>query len=103
MAVIAHADDAEFTCGGTPGLWVWQGAEIAYVVCSYGSKGWGDRSLSPEQLAAVGKDEQRAAADLLGVKKVDITSTFERKLAAVDCHQSQVDDQPDIAEPSPGG
>jgi LmbE family N-acetylglucosaminyl deacetylase len=28
---------------------------------------------------------------------VDITATFERKMAAIDCHRSQVGDRPDIA------
>nr|HID14922.1 PIG-L family deacetylase [Anaerolineae bacterium] len=70
MAVIAHPDDAEFTCGGTLALWAGQGAEIGYVVCTDGGKGRGDPSLSPEQLAAVRRAEQRAAADLLGVKEV---------------------------------
>jgi LmbE family N-acetylglucosaminyl deacetylase len=68
MVVIAHPDDAEFTCGGTLGLWAGQGAEINYVVCSDGSKGHGDPSLSSEQLADMRKTEQRAAADVLGVR-----------------------------------
>lgn len=70
MAIIAHPDDAEFTCAGTLALWAGQGAEIGYVVCTDGSKGRGDPSLSPEQLAAVRRAEQRAAADLLGVREV---------------------------------
>jgi len=40
------------------------------VVCTDGSKGSGDPSLSPEQLAAMRQAEQRAAAELLGVKEV---------------------------------
>jgi LmbE family N-acetylglucosaminyl deacetylase len=193
MVIIAHPDDAEFTCGGTLALWASQGAEIGYVVCTDGSKGRGDPSLSPEELAAVRRAEQRAAADLLGVKEVvflghpdgelsrvvgleaelalglrcfrpqvvmtfdpwrpyqlhpdhravglaalnavlaagnprffsrqpagevqahrvetvylfatdrpdawvDITETFEPKMAAIDCHRSQVAERPDIAE-----
>lgn len=192
MAIIAHPDDAEFTCSGTLALWAGQGAEIGYVVCTDGGKGGGDPSLSPEQLAAVRRAEQRAAADLLGAKEVvflghpdgelsqvagleaelalhirrfrpdilltfdpwqpyqlhpdhrvvglaalnavlaagnprffpgqltegvqahraetvylfstdqpdawvDITETFDRKMAAIDCHSSQVGDRPDIA------
>jgi LmbE family N-acetylglucosaminyl deacetylase len=70
MVVMAHPDDAEFTCGGTLCLWAAQGAQICYVVCSDGSRGMGASSISPKELAILRQDEQRTAADVVGVKEI---------------------------------
>jgi LmbE family N-acetylglucosaminyl deacetylase len=70
LAVFAHCDDAEWLFGGTVARLVGQGAEINYVVCTDGSSGGVDLSVSDEELAATRAAEQRAAADVLGVKEV---------------------------------
>ncbi|MBI2856257.1 MAG: PIG-L family deacetylase, partial [Chloroflexi bacterium] len=36
MVVVAHADDAEWTCSGTVALWCRYGMEVVYVVCTDG-------------------------------------------------------------------
>ena len=70
LVVFAHCDDAEWFFGGTIARLVAQGAEVNYVVCTDGSSGGVDLSVSDEELAATRAAEQRAAADVLGVKEV---------------------------------
>ena len=68
MVVFAHPDDAEIGSGGVIAKWVAAGCEVAYVLCTDGGAGTADRSLAPAELAKRRADEQRAAADFMGVK-----------------------------------
>ncbi len=70
MAVGAHPDDVEFGAGGTLGRWAAAGTEVTIVVVTDGSKGTWDRTVEPHLLAAIRKDEQRAAAGVLGAAHV---------------------------------
>lgn len=70
MTILAHPDDAEFGCGGTLATWARQGTEITMVIVTDGSKGNDDRSITPEQLVAMRKEEQDRAARILGVAHV---------------------------------
>ena len=70
MILAAHPDDAEFGAAGTVARWTNEGREVVYVVCTNGDKGSGDRTLTPEQISAMRKKEQIAAADTLGVREV---------------------------------
>jgi LmbE family N-acetylglucosaminyl deacetylase len=70
MVIFAHPDDAEIGSGGVVARWVAAGCEVTYVLCTNGSAGTGDRSLTPEQLAAKRAAEQSAAADFMGVRNV---------------------------------
>ncbi|HZU69670.1 MAG TPA: PIG-L deacetylase family protein [Ktedonobacteraceae bacterium] len=70
MAVFAHPDDAEFGCGGTIAKWISEGIEFTYVVATDGSKGSSDPEMSPDRLIAMRREEQRRAADVLGVKDI---------------------------------
>ena len=47
------------------------GCEVTYVIVTNGNKGSGDRSMTPERLAAIRADEQRNAARTLGVARVE--------------------------------
>lgn len=70
LVVAAHPDDAEFGSGGTVARWVQDGKQVAYVVCTSGEKGTTDRTVKPEKLAEVREQEQKAAAQVLGVREV---------------------------------
>jgi LmbE family N-acetylglucosaminyl deacetylase len=70
MVVFAHPDDAEIGSGGVIARWVAAGCEVTYVLCTNGSAGTADRSLTPAELAERRALEQRAAADFMGVKNV---------------------------------
>ena len=70
MVIFAHPDDAEIGSGGVVARWVAAGCEATYVLCTNGGAGTADRSQTPDQLAKTRADEQRAAADFVGVKHV---------------------------------
>jgi LmbE family N-acetylglucosaminyl deacetylase len=70
MVIFAHPDDAEISSGGVVARWVAAGCEVSYVLCTNGQAGTADRSQAPAELARKRADEQRAAADFMGVKHV---------------------------------
>jgi LmbE family N-acetylglucosaminyl deacetylase len=70
LVITAHPDDAEFGAAGTIARWAAEGQSIVYAVSTSGDKGTSDRSLTPEALVRIREKEQRAAAEVLGVKKV---------------------------------
>jgi LmbE family N-acetylglucosaminyl deacetylase len=70
MVIFAHPDDAEIGSGGVVARWVSEGCEVTYVLCTNGDAGTADRSLTAPELAKKRADEQRAAADFMGVKHV---------------------------------
>ena len=72
MVIFAHPDDAEIGSGGVIARWVAAGCEVSYVLCTDGQAGTADRSLAPEALVARRAAEQRAAADFMGVRHVEM-------------------------------
>jgi LmbE family N-acetylglucosaminyl deacetylase len=70
LVVVAHCDDGEWMFGGTVARLVDQGARVDYVVCTDGASGGIDLTVSDADLAATRASEQRAAADVLGVREV---------------------------------
>ena len=71
LVIFAHPDDAEFMCGGTVAAWVAEGTEVHYCVITDGSAGNNGPGVTREQVAPVREREQRAAAEVLGVKGLD--------------------------------
>jgi LmbE family N-acetylglucosaminyl deacetylase len=72
MVITAHPDDAEFGAGGTIARLVKQGREVTYVIVTNGNKGSSDRTMTPEHLARIREAEQRQAARVLGVERVEL-------------------------------
>jgi LmbE family N-acetylglucosaminyl deacetylase len=72
MVIFAHPDDAEIGSGGVIARWVAAGCEVAYVLCTDGQAGTADRTLSAAELVARRATEQRAAADFMGVRHVEM-------------------------------
>jgi LmbE family N-acetylglucosaminyl deacetylase len=70
VALFAHPDDAEFSCGGTMAAWAKGGTEIHYVVVTDGSAGSNEPGKTREEISEVRLREQRAACEVLGVKSV---------------------------------
>lgn len=68
--IMAHPDDADFSCAGTCAKWAAEGHHITFVVITNGDKGSDDRDLPGEELARIREAEQRAAATILGVQDV---------------------------------
>ncbi len=70
LVIAAHPDDAEFGAAGTVARWVREGRQVVYVVCTSGEKGTADRTMDPVRLADIRESEQKAAAEVLGVREV---------------------------------
>ena len=81
LVVGAHPDDPEFACGGTVAVWVSEGKEVHYLVCTQGDKGSEDPAMTSEKLMAIRVAEQRAAAAVLGVKSVTFLSCRDAELS----------------------
>jgi LmbE family N-acetylglucosaminyl deacetylase len=71
LVIAAHPDDPDFLAGGTVARLVKEGREVAYVILTNGNKGSGNRSVTAEQLALIRAEEQRRAAQVLGVRSVE--------------------------------
>jgi LmbE family N-acetylglucosaminyl deacetylase len=71
MFVAAHPDDPEFLAGGTIAWMIKNGRPVTYVIVTNGDKGSGDRSLTSEGLVPIRAEEQRRAAEVLGVEHVE--------------------------------
>ncbi|RIK46343.1 MAG: PIG-L family deacetylase [Chloroflexi bacterium] len=67
MVVVAHPDDAEFSCAGTVARFTSEGKRVVFVLCTSGDKGTSRRDLSSVELAAMREAEQREASRRLGV------------------------------------
>ena len=70
MVIMAHPDDAEWSCSGTVAKWCAEGWEVVYVLCTDGSKGSSDPEMTPEKLIKIREKEQRNAGKVLGLKDV---------------------------------
>jgi LmbE family N-acetylglucosaminyl deacetylase len=70
LVVTPHPDDAEFGVAGTVAKWTREGKQVVYVVCTNGNKGTSNPDVKPDELAKIRQNEQRAAAEILGVREV---------------------------------
>jgi LmbE family N-acetylglucosaminyl deacetylase len=68
--IIAHPDDAESFCGGTIARLAQEGRAVHYLIVTHGEKGSDDPQMTPERLRLLREQEQRAAAQTLGVQTV---------------------------------
>lgn len=67
MVVVAHPDDAEFSCAGTIAKFTEAGMHVVFVLCTSGDKGTSRRDISSYELAAMREAEQLEASRRLGV------------------------------------
>jgi LmbE family N-acetylglucosaminyl deacetylase len=81
MVVSAHPDDPEFGFGGTVAKLAAEGSVVEYVICSDGCQGGEDPTVPDAELRAVREGEQRAAAELLGVREVTFLGFRDGSLA----------------------
>lgn len=66
----AHPDDPDFGSGATVAKYVSEGATAYYVVCTDGSRGSRDHKVEHDLLIEERHQEQKAAADKIGVKEI---------------------------------
>ncbi len=67
LAIYAHPDDPDVSCGGTLASWARQGAEVQVVICTNGDKGTTDPGVNPGELAERRSQEMAQAAAVVGL------------------------------------
>jgi LmbE family N-acetylglucosaminyl deacetylase len=67
LAVYAHPDDPEISCGGTLARWTSAGAEVHLLLLTRGDKGSSDPDADPDELTHRRAGEVAAAAQVLGL------------------------------------
>lgn len=70
LAIVAHPDDVDFGAAATLAGLVAAGARVAYVIVTDGQRGGFDPTLPRERIGSIRRDEQRAAAEVVGVDDV---------------------------------
>jgi LmbE family N-acetylglucosaminyl deacetylase len=70
LVVGAHPDDCEFGAGGVAFEWARLGCQVHFLIVTDGSKGSAGCPDRPEELVALRREEQKDAAELLGVKNL---------------------------------
>ena len=68
--VTAHPDDPDFGTAGSVAVWVAEGHEVAYCICTSGDAGEAPDDVPRNEVPALREREQRAAAAVLGVTDV---------------------------------
>jgi LmbE family N-acetylglucosaminyl deacetylase len=85
LAVYAHPDDPDISCGGTLARWAQSGSEVHVVICADGDKGSSDPGARPAEVIRRRAGEARQAAGLLKVAGVHLLGRadgeFENDLA----------------------
>jgi len=71
LAIYAHPDDPEVSCGGTLARWSAAGAEVHLIIANRGDKGSSDPAADPDDLAAQRAEEVAKAAAVLGLASVE--------------------------------
>ncbi len=83
VAIYAHPDDPDVSCGGTVALWSESGCEVTVVVCTDGGKGTNDPCADGVALAERRSVESERAAAVLGVSHVEHLGYADGELADV--------------------
>ncbi|HEV3281686.1 MAG TPA: PIG-L deacetylase family protein [Acidimicrobiales bacterium] len=67
LAIYAHPDDPDVSCGGTLAAWAKAGCVVQVVLCTDGGKGSADPTVVPEELVARRAVETADAGAAIGV------------------------------------
>ncbi|WP_433227739.1 PIG-L deacetylase family protein [Actinomadura formosensis] len=70
LVVMAHPDDVDFGAAGTVAGWTDLGIEVVYLMVTDGDAGGSDDAVTRAEMAALRREEQRAAAKCVGVSDV---------------------------------
>ena len=74
LVVTAHPDDVDFGAAGSIAAWTAAGAQVTYCVATSGDSGGFDPAVPREQIPALRRSEQIAAAAEVGVDDVRFLS-----------------------------
>ena len=70
LVVTAHPDDVDFGAAGTIATWVGQGTDVTYCIVTDGDAGGFDPAVPRSEIPRIRREEQVAAAKVLGVEDV---------------------------------
>lgn len=70
LVITAHPDDVDFGAGGTVATWICEGHEVVYCLVTDGQAGGSDNTVTRDEVAALRRCEQTAAANMLGVTEL---------------------------------
>src|SRR5215470_17884015 len=70
LSITAHPDDVDFAAAGTVARWTEAGIEVVYCLVTDGDAGGFDDEVPREEMPAVRRAEQVAAAKCVGVSDV---------------------------------
>lgn len=79
LFIVAHPDDADWWVSGTARRFVLGGAEVGLVIASDGEKG--PNRIHVKHLAETRREEQRAAAKVIGISKLWFLHLPDREVA----------------------
>lgn len=71
LVVVAHPDDPDFGAAGTVARWTQEKVDVTYLIVTDGAKGSSDPEMTSEKLTQIRQKEQKAAAKVVGVRKVE--------------------------------
>ena len=72
IAIYAHPDDPDVSCGGTIASWSAQGCEVELVICAMGDKGTSDPTVDAAALVARRREESLRSASVLGIARTTL-------------------------------
>ena len=67
LVVVAHPDDIDFAVAGSVAVWTDRGIDVHYCLVTDGDAGGSDQSISRVEMAEIRREEQTAAAKIVGV------------------------------------
>jgi LmbE family N-acetylglucosaminyl deacetylase len=67
LAIYAHPDDPDVSCGGTLAAWAKGGCEVRVLLCTDGAKGTPDPSVDAAALALQRAGESASAGEVIGI------------------------------------
>ena len=70
LAVMAHPDDVDFGWAGSVAVMTDAGVEVVYCLVTDGDAGGSETGIAREDMAPLRRDEQRAAAAIVGVSEL---------------------------------
>ena len=68
LAIYAHPDDPDVSCGGTLAAWAASGCQVHTLICTDGGKGTADAARDPVDLVRDRAAEAASAAAVLGIR-----------------------------------
>jgi len=70
LVVMAHPDDVDFGVAGSIAVWTDAGIDVTYCIVTDGDAGGAELGIPRSEMAPLRRDEQRAAAKVVGVDDV---------------------------------